>query len=165
MKKRLLINIAAVAAMGGMGQTSAANTQVGGMAFSSYMMNQELSALPKGSRMIFHSDYNVNPSEDTIFTPACHIEPSMPTGEKVTKAGTEFVLNQISEVRDGEDVIIVISGNSKTGQMVMIHCDKTNLPEELQNANIHEKGLSIGAAVKGLRETQNIELIIEQAAQ
>lgn len=158
MKQQLLITALMIATIG-MIQAASADSEITDIG----VMNQDLSALPEHSLLIFNSDYTVNMMEDFSFTPACHFEPGMPSGSDVTPAGTVFKLGAAQEiVRHGETKISII-GRSEDGREVLIHCDKTNLPIEILNADSHAKGLSIVSVKKGLKETANIDLVVRQA--
>lgn len=161
MKKQRLLIISMMIAISGITQAALAVVEDEGVAV---MMNQELSFIPARSLLVFNSDYTVNMMEDFSFTPACHFEPGMPTGSDITPAGTVFELGTAKEIvkRHGE-IKISITGKSSDGREVLIHCDKTNLPAELLDADLHAKGLSIVSVKKGLKETANIDLIVEQS--
>lgn len=164
MKRQLLLIISTIITTAGITQAVLADVGNGDTDASVNIMNQDLSAIPEHSLLIFNSDYTVNMMEDFSFTPACHFEPGMPSGGDVTPAGTVFEMGVAQEIikRDGE-IKIAITGKSVDGREVLVHCDKTNLSPELLDADLHEKGLSIVSVKKGLKETANIDLVIGQA--
>lgn len=166
MKRQLLLIISTMITTAGIAQAVLADVGDNDTDASVNIMNQELSAIPARSLLIFNSDYMVNMMEDFSFTPACHFEPGMPTGSDVTPAGTVFEMGVAQEIikRDGE-IKIAITGKSADGREVLVHCDKTNLSLELLDADLHEKGLSIISVKKGLKETANIDLVIKQSSE
>lgn len=172
MKKQKFVNIIVMVAMSGLAQTAFGNAAVSYETFSASLASQDLAVLPVGSILIFNEDYTSLAAEDMSFTPACHFEPGSPFGldnssGDVTSAGTVFVMEapfDYKESSDGEtEIKLVINGKSTDGKRgVTIHCDRTNLPAELLDKSIEEKGLSIGAVTKGLKEKQ-IDLVVEHA--
>jgi hypothetical protein len=155
LKKNTLISFLTALTIAGLTQTA----QAVGYQSHQQLLKQEVSSELVGSLIVFAKDYTVKPAGlDTEFTPACHIEPAYPTGPAITPQGSIYTVARVDLVPNTKDPVLFISAFDAKGGQLVIHCDKAGAGRDLD-----EKGLSIGAAQRGLQKELGIFLITEDS--